>query len=226
MGMMDSHTVTRTPRACDNLEISAQALNTTRKRKQFITGLAAASAGMVAAAALPGSVLAAGRSAVPTGDLDILNFALTLEHLEAAFYTMAVATVPFEQAVVRYLAQTLKKDENTHVAALTAAIKGAGGTPVGQAPSYNFGADTFKTQSGFLKLSYMLEDTGVHAYLGQAANIKTPAILLTAASIVTVEARHAGAIRYQYGLQPTISPFDGGYTKQQVLGIAGPLIGT
>ncbi len=223
--MTDIDTVTRTPRAFDNLEISAQALNTPRKRTQFITGLAAASAGMVAAAALPGSVLAAGRSAVPAGDLAILNFALTLEHLESAFYNQAVATVPFEQAAVRYLAQTLRKDEATHVSALTAAIKGAGGTPVGAAPFYKFGADTFKTQSGFLKLSYMLEDTGVAAYLGQAANIKTPSILLTAASIVTVEARHAGAIRYQYGLQPTISPFDGGYSKDKVLSIAGPLIG-
>jgi len=133
--------------------------------------------------------------------------------------------VPFEQSVVRALAQTLRTDENAHVAALTAAIKSVGGSAVGPAPSYNFGADTFKTQSGFLKLARMLEDTGVHAYLGQAANIKTPSILLTAASIVTVEGRHAGAIRYQYGLSPTISPFDGGYTKQQVLAIAGPLIG-
>ncbi len=223
--IMEPNTAVSGTSELDNLEICAQALNTTRKRKQFIKGLMAASAGMAAAAAVPASVLAAGRSAVPSTDLDILNFALTLEHLEAAFYTMAVANVPFEQAIVRYLAQTLKKDENTHVSALTAAIKGAGGTPVGQAPSYNFEADTFKTQSGFLKLSYMLEDTGVHAYLGQAANIKTPAILLTAASIVTVEARHAGAIRYQYGQPPTISPFDGGYTKDQVLAIAGKYIG-
>jgi len=222
---METNTTASVAPVLDNLEICEQALNTTRKRKQFIKGLAVASASVAAATVVPASALAAGRSLVPASDVGILNFALTLEHLEAAFYTMAVANVPFEQAVVRYLAQTLKKDETTHVSALTAAIKGAGGTPVGAAPSYNFGADTFKTQSAFLKLSYMLEDTGVHAYLGQAANIKTPSILLTAASIVTVEARHAGAIRYQYGQSPTISPFDGGYTKQQVLAIAGPLIG-
>jgi len=222
---METTTTVSGASALDNLEICEQALNTTRKRKQFIKGLAVASASMAAAAAVPASVLAAGRSAVPAGDVAILNFALTLEHLEATFYNMAVANVPFEQAIVRYLAQTLKKDENTHVSALTAAIKGAGGTPVGQAPSYNFPADTFKTQSSFLKLSYMLEDTGVAAYLGQAGRIKTPSILLTAASIVTVEARHAGAIRYQYGQSPTISPFDGGYNMAKVLSIAGPLLG-
>jgi len=223
---METNTTVAGASALDNLEISAQALNTPRKRKQFIKGLAAASAGMAAAAVIPASAMAAGsKAAVPASDIAILNFALTLEHLEARFYDAALGVVPFEQNIVRALAQTLKTDENAHVAALTAALKSVGGSAVGPAPSYNFGADTFKTQSGFLKLARLLEDTGVHAYLGQAANIKTPSILLTAASIVTVEGRHAGAIRYQYGLAPTISPFDGGYTKEKVLSIAGPLIG-
>jgi rubrerythrin len=211
--------------ALDNLEICEQALNTTRKRAQFIKGLAVASASMAAVAAVPAAALAAGSKAVPASDIAILNYALTLEHLEARFYDAALGVVPFEQATVRYLAQTLKADENAHVAALTAAIKQVGGSAVGPAPSYNFGMDTFKTQSAFLKLARLLEDTGVHAYLGQVANIKTTSIVLTAASIVTVEARHAGAIRYQYGLQPTISPFDGGYDMAKVLSIAGPLLG-
>jgi len=223
---METNTTVAGAQALDNLEICEQALNTTRKRKQFIKGLAAASAGMAAAAVIPASALAAGsKAAVPSSDIAILNFALTLEHLEARFYDAALGVVPFEQNIVRALAQTLRTDENAHVAALTQAIKSVGGSAVGPAPSYHFGMDTFATQSGFLKLARLLEDTGVHAYLGQAANIKTPSILLTAASIVTVEGRHAGAIRYQYGLSPTISPFDGGYTKEKVLSIAGPLIG-
>jgi hypothetical protein len=71
----------------------------------------------------------------------------------------------------------------------------------------------------------MLEDTGVHAYLGAAPLIKSQQILLTVASTVTVEARHAGAIRYLYGLPPTLGAFDTPFTKAQVLSIAGPLIG-
>jgi hypothetical protein len=138
---------------------------------------------------------------------------------------MAVATVPFEQSTVRELAKTIQADEDAHVAALTAAIKSLGGVPVSAARSYNFGTDTFKTQSGFLKLSYMLEDTGVHAYLGAARLVKSPEILLTVAGTVTVEARHAGAIRYQYGLPATLGAFDTPLTKAQVLSIAGPLIG-
>jgi len=209
-----------------NLEISEQALNTPRKRSEFLKGLMAAGAGVAAAASLgPAGLASAHSSAAAASDLDILNYALTLEHLESAFYNMAVATAPFEQSTVRSLAKTIQADEIAHVAALTAAIKTMGGVPVGPAPSYNFGMDTFKTQSGFLKLSHMLEDTGVHAYLGAAPLIKSPQILLTAASIVTVEARHAGAIRYQYGLPATLGAFDSPLTKAQVLSIAGPLIG-
>ena len=219
---MDTKTTTSVVPAMSNLEICEQALNTPRKRGQFIKGLMAASVGVTAAAALgPGAALASGLKALPSSDLDILNFALTLEHLEAAFYEQAVAQVPFEQDIVRHLAQTLRTDEKTHVMALTAAVSQNGGAAVGAA-RYNFGM-AFRTQSDWLKLAYLLEDTGVHAYLGQAPNIKTPQILLTAASIVTVEARHAGAIRYQYGLQPTLAPFDEGYSKSRILSIAGPL---
>jgi ferritin-like protein len=210
-----------------NLEISEQALNTPRKRSQFLKGLMVAGAGVAAAAALAPAVGATvgHAQAVAASDLDILNYALTLERLEHAFYTMAVATVPFTQSTVRELAKTIQADESAHVAALTAAIKSFGGVPVGAAKSYNFGADTFKTQSAFLKLSYMLEDTGVHAYLGAAGLIKSPQILLIAASAMTVEARHAGAIRYQYGLPATLGAFDTPLTKAQVLSIAGPLMG-
>ena len=67
----------------------------------------------------------------------------------------------------------------------------------------------------------MLENTGVHAYTGQAGNIKTPAYLLAAASIVTIEARHAGAIGAYLDPKPTeIAPsgsFDTGLSAAKVL---------
>ena len=210
-----------------DLAISEHALNTPRKRSQFLKGLLVAGAGIAVAAALaPTAGVAAGHSSTPAAsDIDILNYALTLERLETAFYDMAVANVPFEQPSVGDLAKIIQADEHAHVAALTSAIKSFGGTPVDPAHSYQFGADTFKSQSAFLKLSYMLEDTGVHAYLGAAPLIKSQEILLTVAHTVTVEARHAGAIRYLYGLPVTLGAFDTPLTKAQVLSIAGPLIG-
>jgi hypothetical protein len=210
-----------------NLEISADVLNTPCKRSRFLRGLLVAGAGIAAAATLgPTAGLAAGHSSTAAAsDVDIVNYALTLEHLEAAFYDMAVAHVPFEGPSVRDLAKTIQADEHAHVVALTSAIKSFGGTPVAPAASYKFGAGTFKSQSAFLKLSYMLEDTGVHAYLGAAPLIKSKEILLTVAYTVTVEARHAGAIRYLHGLPVTQGAFDTPLTKAQVLSIAGPLIG-
>ena len=221
--MTDMNTPTVSPRPIDTIEVCEQTLNTPRKRKQFIKGLMVASAGMATAVAVaPASILAGSTKALPSSDLDILNFALTLEFLERTFYEQAVAQVPFEQDVVRHLAVTLRYDETKHTAALTQIINASGGTAVSRA-HYNFGT-AFRTQSDWLKLAQLLEDTGVHAYLGQAPNIKTPQVLFDAASIVTVEARHAGAIRYQYGLQPTLAPFDEGYSKSRILSIAGPLI--
>ncbi len=215
----------------DNLEICEQALSTSRKRGQFLKSLMAASGGLAAVAAVGPAALASastarGAAVIPKSDIDILNFALTLEWLERTFYEQAVARVPFQQSSVRRLAMTLRGDETNHTVALTGNVKNYGGVPVGRAPHYNFPAGVFKTQSAFLGLSESLEDTGVHAYLGQARNIKTPSILLTAATIVTVEARHAGAIRYQNGKNLTSGPFDSGFTKAQVLGVAGPLIGS
>jgi hypothetical protein len=87
------------------------------------------------------------------------------------------------------------------------------------APRFDFQGTT-RSRAKFLKTSYDLENTGVAAYLGRAGNIKDPSILLTAASIVTVEARHSGAVGELLGRN--ISPagaFDGGKTMEQVLAI-------
>lgn len=70
--------------------------------------------------------------------------------------------------------------------------------------TFNFHGTT-ADQTKFQQTAYVLENTGVHAYLGQAGNIKTPAYLLAAASIVTIEARHSGAIGLTTAFQPTPS---------------------
>jgi Ferritin-like domain len=157
-----------------------------------------------------------------TGDLGILNFALTLEYLESYFYN-TVAKSAGLTGDAKSLAALIATHEAAHVAALTAAIKGAGGTPV-TSPTFKFPAST-KTQKGFLALASMLENTGVAAYNGQGPNLMSKAILGTAGQIVQVEARHAAAINYMIGLSPTPNGgFDNVLTKSAVLKAVTPLI--
>ena len=106
------------------------------------------------------------------GDVEVLNFALTLEYLEAAFYTQALKDTKGLKGEAKEIATTLRDNETEHVDALTAAIKDAGGTPV-QAPGVDFG-QAFASQSSFLKLAQTFEDLGVSAYNG-AARTSPPA---------------------------------------------------
>ena len=172
--------------------------------------------GATAIAPYVGNALAASGS----GDVDILNFALTLEYLEADFYTHKSKSVGLT-GEAKSLAALIAGHEQQHVDALVKAIKGAGGTPV-KKPTFAF---PVSDQAGFLKLAYVLENTGVGAYNGAGPSLKTPAYLAAAGSIVQVEARHAAAIALLVG--KPITP-DGGFdkpqSKSQVLAKAGPLI--
>jgi len=153
------------------------------------------------------------------GDIDILNFALTLEYLEAAFYAEAQKKVKLAGSV-KSLAKTLGDEEAQHVQALTQAIKGAGGKPV-KAPKVAF---PLTSEKAFLKLAQVFEDTGVSAYNGAAPMIKSAKVLGAAGSIVQVEARHAAAIRLAAGLPPSPDAFDPSLTSQKVLMAVKPFI--
>ena len=125
-------------------------------------------------------------------DLKILNFALTLELLEAAFYKEAVDSGALTDPQVLNLARLLNADEQTHVTALRQTIRRLGGKPV-SGIEFDF-MGTNRDQAKFVETSFVLENTGVRAYVGQAPRIKSKALLGAAASIATVEARHASAI--------------------------------
>ena len=124
-------------------------------------------------------------------DLQILNYALTLEYLEAAFYKEAVDSGALSGAVLDF-AKIVNQDEQTHVTALRQTIKGLGGKAV-KSPKFDFQGSN-KDSDKFLATAFVLENTGVRAYLGQVTRIKSNKILRAAASIVTVEARHSGAV--------------------------------
>ena len=133
------------------------------------------------------------------GDIDILNFALTLEYLEAAFYEEAAGVKGLSSEVAGYV-KTFGDEEQEHVDALTATIRDLGGMPV-EAPGVDFG-DAFSSADKFIALAITLEDTGVSAYNGAAPMIESKDLLATAGGIVQVEARHAAAIRYAAGEDP------------------------
>jgi rubrerythrin len=156
------------------------------------------------------------------GDVEILNYALTLEYLEAAFYATALKRVPGLSGDVRALTQELAENEDAHVDALVTAIKGAGGKPV-QRPGVSFG-NAFAGEASYLKLANVLEDTGVSAYNGAAPMISSTEILAAAGSIAQVEARHAALVRLQRDKPPAPLAFDRASEMDEVVKAVTPFL--
>ncbi len=156
------------------------------------------------------------------GDVDILNFALTLEYLEAAFYTQALKNVGGLSGMNKELATQLRDDENEHVDALTATINDLGGTPI-EAPGVDFGM-AFANEDSFLETAQTFEDLGVGAYNGAGPMIESTDVLAAAGSIVQIEGRHAGVIRFVRGEPIEETPFDKGLPMEEVLAAAKPFI--
>ncbi|MDQ6821475.1 MAG: ferritin-like domain-containing protein [Actinomycetota bacterium] len=185
-------------------------------RKAGLAGGAAVGGGAILGG-LISPALASAKGAPPRsfgkGDIGILNFALTLEYLERAFYNEATAMGKITDPKTAVFLAVTTRDERAHVAFLKKAL----GRHAVKRPKFNFQGIP-SDQAKFQATAYVLENTGVHAYLGQAGNIKTPAYLLAAASIVTIEARHSGAIGSIIGksISPN-GPFDNGYTAAKVL---------
>ena len=157
-------------------------------------------------------------------DLDILNFALTLEHLEAEFYKMAVAGGMLSGQPLTVLT-AVRDHEIAHVDQLTKVITQLGGTPAQKLASYNFG--DMSTQDAILATSETLEGVGVGAYTGAAALLDDKQTLLAAAaSIEQVEARHLAAIRYLRGNNPAPEAFGPKLTVAEVQQQIAPIVGS
>jgi len=155
----------------------------------------------VTVAAMPfalGSLFNKAYGETPTDIKGILNFALTLEYLEAEFYTMGVAASGLIPAGAAFNAMTTIRDhENQHVTFLKTAL----GADAVSKPTFDFTAggafsNVFSNYDTFLALAQVFEDTGVRAYKGQAGGLMGNKDVLTAAlNIHSVEARHASHLR-------------------------------
>jgi rubrerythrin len=194
-------------------------------RKTGIAGVAL-SGGAVLAALTPAAALAAASTRPPAsfgkGDIGILNFALTLEYLESAFYNGAAVNLTGLDPQTQNFLAVARFDENEHVKKVRSTIEKLHGKPVAK-PTFDFkGANTLV--ASFLQTAFALENTGVHAYAGQAPNLKDPAVGAVALSIVTVEARHAASVATildspGYPINPN-GAFDNPYSAAKVLSIA------
>jgi rubrerythrin len=164
--------------------------------------------------AIPGAAFASSKGSVrASSDVDILNFALTLEYLEAAFYAEAVSKGKLTGATAKY-AKVVASDEAQHVAFLKTAL----GMHAVKKPTFDFKGTT-AAMGTFQKTAMALEDTGVSAYAGAAPMISNKKTLSAALSVHSVEARHAAWIRNIMGVNPAPVPFDPAKTKAQVLKI-------
>jgi rubrerythrin len=167
-------------------------------------------------------------AATATTDLEVLNYALTLEHLEYAFYRDGLerfSARDFNRAGFRKPAygrlKTIREHERIHVETLTDVIRDLGGDPVGEAPCYAF-ATAFGSVEAFLATAQLLENTGVSAYDGAIALIDSPELQTAGATIATVEARHAAYLNDLNGDSPFPEAFDEPKTPEEVLAAAAP----
>ncbi|MFN8441873.1 MAG: ferritin-like domain-containing protein [Caldilineaceae bacterium] len=156
-------------------------------------------------------------------DEDILQFALTLEHLEARLYVEALATGLLKGKEKNYL-QSFGAHEAAHVKALSDTLTTLGAKPADAQSSYNFPA--FNTREDILNFAKVVEDTTVGAYQGAAAALRNKTILAAAGSIVQVEARHVAMINLLLNLDPVPTAVTPSLSVDEVNKVVIPLFST
>ena len=157
------------------------------------------------------------------GDLEIVQYALTLEHLETDFYDAVIKSGVIKDKALAEVATAIRDNEQEHVDALTKTVEQLGGKPM--KPKTTFDAVIKGGAQKVLETAATVENLGAAAYLGQAGRIKSKEVLAAALSIHTVEARHAAALNKVVG--KTIVP-DGAFAKpasmEEVLPLVKPFL--
>ncbi|ADB52749.1 ferritin-like domain-containing protein [Conexibacter woesei] len=173
-------------------ELGAEAADAVREKGATRAAFLARGGLLVGAGLAAGSLpiaFAGAQGGLSRSDVRILNYALTLEYLEAAFYADALRRGRLRGNALTF-ARTAGADEQAHVDALKRTL---GGQAV-RTPRFDF-MDATATQDAFLRTAQTLEDTGVSAYQGQAPAIQSRDVLAAAGAILAVEARHAAWVR-------------------------------
>lgn len=197
-------------------------------RRRLFKGTAAAGAGAALLSVFGGTWTAENASAMAMGpldsDLDILNYALTLEYLEAAAYKAINDAGVLSGRAATYF-KAFGQHEQDHVDALLATIPKLGGTPVAK-PTFNFSSVPTNAVE-IVKFFQTVESVGVSAYLGAAGSIKNFDVLEAALAIHAVEAEHASALADLVAPGTDLfspSAFETPRTPAQVLEIVAPFL--
>jgi hypothetical protein len=197
----------------------AEAFGQPRTRRDFFKALAVAGAGATA-----GSMLLSRKALARTDDVDIANFALTLEYLEADFYARALDAGVLSGDALGVV-MNLADHESQHVDAIIGLLDSVGATPV-EKPTFTYPADAFSSQASILELAATFEPVGVGAYLGAAPLISSPDILAAAGSIAGVEGEHVVAVNWLLGVVPYAGEaFPAAMTQDEVLAAVAPFMG-
>ena len=191
-------------------------LDFAQSRKNVVQGSTAGSIEMANTAGLAKAMMQ------QLTDVDILQFALTLEHLESRMYKEMLAKNILTGKELSYF-QNFGSAEAAHVDALASTLTQIGAQPVEAKETYNF--PSFNNRGDILNFAKLAEDTGVGAYQGAAAAIANKAYLAAAGSILQVEARHATVINILIGKDPVPAAFTSSLTIQQVLDTVNPVLG-
>ncbi len=191
-------------------------------RRRFLRGAALVGVGSTLAATTLRDPLLGAQSASP-GDLEILNYALTLEYLEADFYAQGLAAAGLLAGRELELVQPIAQHEAAHVQALTQTVTDLGGTPAAR-PMFTYPEGTFTDRAMFLETASTFEELGVTAYHGQVPLIESPDVLAAAAAIAGVESRHAAILADLTGGNPFPAPVEASASLEYVLAAAMPFI--
>lgn len=211
-------------------------------RREFLRRSAEAGGATLALAVVGSNAALAGHNpydddvnADDATDLDVLQFALTLEHLENAFYRdvggrfdekdyrRAEFLRGFGERVRGNVVENFRDigaHEQTHVDALTDVVEDLGGDPVQEA-CYDFGVDDVDE---FANVARVLENTGVTAYTGSIGDVEATPLKTAGATIATVEARHASYLNFLTGEDPFPAAFDTPKTRKDVFDAASGFI--
>jgi Ferritin-like domain len=193
------------------LSETRQLAETSTSRRNFLR-ISAAGIGTALCASAPRARAASGLS---TSDISILNYALVLEYLQAAFYTEAERNGALTGKAAQ-ATRVVGATERAHVNAFLKLLR----SQAVKRPTFDFQGVT-ENQQQFLKTAVAFEDLAVAAYKGQAPRLKSRAVLAAAVGIHSVEARHAAWMRELFGLTPAVHAFDQPSSRSAINKIVG-----